>query len=653
MRTRYFFFIATAFAAIACTKDIATESTNGSQQEVRLVPMTFTAGSDDASDPESKVSLGGEDLKSVLWSAGDQIKVFDGKTNDLPAFNLVSGEGETSGVFSGKVSEGLPEGTTFYALYPYQADAEFHASYDLMSGTNVVATYSNAILATVPSEQIAVPNSVPSNAFIAAAFTDSEGNFKFQNVLGLIKFQLSETDVQDLVSVSISGNNYDYIAGDICISFDEGTTSVKNDYIRGKASSYVTLTPKEGESFQANIPYYFAIRSSTFNPSSGTKGFTLTAKYADDSCKHISTNSAPAQSVSRNTVLNLGTVPFKTGLPNDLYIAYLHGQNIDAAGITINKETYSDASIIKDNNKAASGASVVYFIKPGLTGVTVAQNAVNKFIIVGSDAKNRSSVSITKQIQPTSSASSVNTVILKNLDASYTPASTQLINMKSDFSTICIDNCSIKNLQHTIINAVDGSNNYKCDKISIIDSELQLTNRATIYLYYTKNTDSEASTEVSIKNNIIYYTPTESVAALTEFRIIAGAPAFKSVNVSNNTLDKTGIPNNGMITYLSMQSCNIENNIFNETVLTDKNSQLLNSIATQATGTVDKNYFYTTSSYVLGLIGSQANISQFTTKSNPVKQNNAILASDWDPVNGVFNTTYTLPDGVTGVGAKR
>ncbi|MGN0188049.1 MAG: hypothetical protein ACI395_00905, partial [Candidatus Cryptobacteroides sp.] len=388
MKTRYFLFIATAFAAIACTKDITTESTNEAQQEVRLVPMTFTAGSDDASDPDSKVSLGGEDLKSVLWSERDQIKVFDGTENNLPAFNLVSGEGKTSGVFSGQVSEGLSDGTTFYALYPYQAEAAFNAS--ITVGSN---TFTNAITATVPSEQIAVPNSVPSNAFIAAAFTDSEGNFNFQNVLGLIKFQLSDTDVQDLVSVSISGNNYDYIAGDICISFDESTKVVKNDYIRGKALSYVTLTPKEGESFQANTSYYFAIRPSSFNPSSGTKGFTLTAKYADGSCKHISTNSAPAKSVSRNTVLNLGTVPFKTGLPNDLYIAYLHGQNIDAAGTIINKTTYSDASIIKDNDKAASGTSVVYFIKPGLTGVTVAQNAVNKFIIVGSDANTRSSVS--------------------------------------------------------------------------------------------------------------------------------------------------------------------------------------------------------------------------------------------------------------------
>ena len=135
MRTRNLLYIATAFAAIACAKDITTESTNDVQQEVRLVPMTFTAGADDASDTESKVALGGENFKSVLWSEGDQIKVFDGKNDKLPAFELVSGIGKTSGVFSGKVSEGLPESTVFYALYPYQENAVFNESITVGSTT--------------------------------------------------------------------------------------------------------------------------------------------------------------------------------------------------------------------------------------------------------------------------------------------------------------------------------------------------------------------------------------------------------------------------------------------------------------------------------------------------------------------------------------
>ena len=657
MRTRNLLYIATAFAAIACAKDITTENTNDVQQEVRLVPMTFTAGADDASDTESKVALGGENFKSVLWSESDQIKVFDGKNSNLPAFELVSGNGETSGVFSGQVSEGLPESTVFYALYPYQENAVFNESINVGS-----TTYENAITATVPSEQIAVPNSVPSNAFLAAAFSDAEGNFKFQNILGLIKFQLSADDVQDLVSVSISGNNYDYIAGDICISFDANKKIVKNDYIRGKASSYVTLTPEEGESFQADTPYYFAIRSSSFNPSSGTKGFTLTAKYSTGSCKHISTNSAPSQPVARNTVLNLGTIHFRSGLPNDLYIAYLHGQNINAGDIIINKATYSDASIIKENSKTASGASTVYFIKPGLTGVTVAENAVNKFIIVGSDAKTRSSVTITKQIQPTSSEGSVNTVILKNLDATYS-TNTQLFNLKSNFSTICIDNCSIKDLNHTVINAVvkvnDVETTYKCDKIYISDSELQLANRTGIYLYYSKYTD-ESSTNLTVKNNIFYFTPNlTTVETMTDFKLISGKPVVKSILVENNTFDKTVIPNAGLIQAKNItESLSFNNNLFSDCAITTGNTNILVlSESSSATGKAENNYYYNsyTYNYTFSFTNKGVYCASITPRANPTSTGSAFLppSPDWDPSNGVFNTNYNLPEGVSGVGATR
>ena len=653
MRTRNLLYIATAFAVIACAKDITTESTNDVQQEVRLVPMTFTAGADDASDTESKVALGGKNFKSVLWSESDQIKVFDGKNANLPAFELVSGNGETSGVFSGQVSEDLQEGIVFYALYPYQENAVFNESITVGN-----TTYENAITATVPSEQIAVPNSVPSNAFLAAAFSDAEGNFKFQNILGLIKFQLSEEDVQDLVSVSISGNNYDYIAGDICISFDATTKVVKNDYIRGNTSSYVTLKPEEGKSFQANTSYYFAIRPSSFNPSSGTKGFTLTAKYSDGSCRHISTNSAPSQNVARNTVLNLETIPFRSGLPNDLYIAYLHGHNINAGDIIINKETYSDASIIKENNKTVSGTSTVSFIKPGLTGVKVSQNGVNKFIIVGSDAKTRSSVTIEKQIQPTSIDGSVNTVILKNLDATYNTTS-QLFSLKSNFSTICIDNCSIKDLNHTLINAVDGTNKlyYQCDKISISNSELQLTNRDAIYLYFSQYTENDSSTDLTVKNNIVYFTPNTTYEKMTDFKLLSGKPVVKSILVENNTFDKTVIPNAGLIQAKNItESLLFNKNLFSDSAVTSANTNILVlSESSSATGKAENNYYYNSYTYekTFSFTNSGSKCASITPKANPTSTGSAFLPSDWDPSKGVFNTNYILPEGVSGVGATR
>ena len=322
-----------AFAATACAIEVLPETPAENQPEVQLYPMTFTAGADDGSDSETKVTLDGT---SVLWAEGDQIKVFDGTAIPLSPFTVTSGEGTTSASFSGSVAD--PSAKTYYALYPYQEAATF-TSGDITIGSTKYTSY---LTVDLPEVQQAVDGSVDPKAFLALAVSDETGDFAFKNLNSLVKFCLSESDIENLESISISSNSLEAIAGNMYVAFNASGIPVQT-YVSGQMDSYITLNaPAEG--FKANTDYFFAIRSIGF-----ASGLTITAKYSDGTCKHATSTKAPGTQLSRNSVLNLGELPLVDGLPNDLYIAYLHGQNIDVAGKIINKATYNTAILHKTN----------------------------------------------------------------------------------------------------------------------------------------------------------------------------------------------------------------------------------------------------------------------------------------------------------------
>ena len=90
MKTRNFFYVALAFMALSCAKEIAPE-TAAPEQEYNYIPKTFTAGIDivkDVNDVQSKVAL--VNGYQVEWRSGDQVAVFDNisKTDQLSIFDI-------------------------------------------------------------------------------------------------------------------------------------------------------------------------------------------------------------------------------------------------------------------------------------------------------------------------------------------------------------------------------------------------------------------------------------------------------------------------------------------------------------------------------------------------------------------------------------
>ncbi|MGM9786419.1 MAG: hypothetical protein ACI3ZS_06240 [Candidatus Cryptobacteroides sp.] len=471
--------VAAAIAATACAKEIVSENENTNQPEVKLYPMTFSAGADDGSAPDTKVTLEG---KSVLWSATDKIKVFDGTEKSLEAFEITSGEGTTSAIFSGSVAD--PSATTYYALYPYQESATFHSSLVITES----ATRTNAIKATIPTEQIAVAGSMPSNAFLSMAASNSEGDFSFKNALSLVKFQIKDTyNPSEIESISLSGNALEYIAGNVGLYL--AGDGVNIDYIRGEAESYVTLKG----SFESGKDYFFAIRPVTFE-----KGITLTVKYKDGSCKYASSAKA-AQALSRNSVLNLGSPTLADGLPNDLYIAYLHGCDIDVAETTVNKTAFPKATLIKTNGKTGDG---LYFVDPSLT---VSLETTSAQIVIGRFSDKKSSIT-KSSVYYLKGTSNNDYLLLKNLELSLTTSAGYHFGSDTDntvFEKVGFDNCKMTIAKDkALVQSTGGTRLIDAIIIKNCDIKFEASSDNTKERCLMKG--SNRMTTVSFENNILY-----------------------------------------------------------------------------------------------------------------------------------------------------
>ena len=122
----------------------------------------------------SKTQIG-EDF-SVLWSAGDKIRVFNGATPEGVEFTLSGGAGTNKGRFSAP-GTGMGDGP-FYAVYPSDAATT-------LNGTSIGVR--------LPDTQYYAANSFGQKANLAAGKGDALEQIQFRNLLGVVSFTLTGT----------------------------------------------------------------------------------------------------------------------------------------------------------------------------------------------------------------------------------------------------------------------------------------------------------------------------------------------------------------------------------------------------------------------------------------------------------------------------
>lgn len=236
--------------------------------------MEFSASWGEDSDTKLSLSPNGSGFKTA-WSSGDKIGVFDNvDPSVVRTFYCVSNGKQAR--FLGSVSSGATE---FYAIYPYNADAFID-----WPGAKIVTS--------LPAEQTAVANSVPKEAFLAIAHTDSD-LLEFKNAFGLVSFTLDGEGLVD--RVILEGNDGEGLAG---------VSTVKADGSNKCSGTSVSLLPSSG-TFAAG-KYYMAMAPGTFR-----NGFTVTLHSKLYASRTRST--VKSATVNRSGGLSLGDLSAGSG----------------------------------------------------------------------------------------------------------------------------------------------------------------------------------------------------------------------------------------------------------------------------------------------------------------------------------------------------
>lgn len=257
--------IATVFAvaavSVSCTK--VPEQGGG-------ISMVFHAGS----EALTRTSLA--EGNAVVWERGDAISLFaPSGTNNI----FTTEDSGESAAFSGTVSV---DGGPYYALYPYDGNAEIDGS--------VIST-------VLPSSQEAEEGGFRTGLNLSVAEADAQDRLIFKNACALVKFTLGE-GMQDIVKAVLQGNDGEFLAGPVEIDVSSETPAAVVIEKNGVAAAEEL---ELAGTFSAGADYYFVSV-----PVKLSKGLTLTL--LDKEGKERVRRGASEADLQAGHILNLGTL---------------------------------------------------------------------------------------------------------------------------------------------------------------------------------------------------------------------------------------------------------------------------------------------------------------------------------------------------------
>lgn len=246
----------------ACSEDELADNTQPSGK----VPMEFYANTD--ASTRTELTTG----NAVYWEANDTISLFDPKGDNNRFYTTESGPSVT---FTG---EATPAEGTYYALYPYDTNAQ-------IKGTTITTT--------LPAEQDAREGSFAQGLNPSVATADAQHNLFFKNVCALVKFTLGGST--EVARATLCGNNGEALAGPLTIDASADAPAATVDVSFGK-----TVVELAGP-LTSGSTYYFVVAPGTLSG-----GLTLTLYDGDGKFwKETSDNSA---TLTAGRILNLDTL---------------------------------------------------------------------------------------------------------------------------------------------------------------------------------------------------------------------------------------------------------------------------------------------------------------------------------------------------------
>ena len=247
-----------------------TEKEPGAVNEPQPGPMEFKA----CANVVSKTTMDG---RTVKWSTGDKLSVFDGSGNR--EFSLQSLNPDGSAVFSGEAITGKPK---YFATYPFDA-----ANYLADDGSYVRTGFYSAQTATSPGTF--------DDGFNPSVACSENGVLSFQNLGGLLHFKLLGENV---TCVTLTAKDSGTVGGVYFVHFDSAGNIASIDLASPRAQ--MTLKPSGRSTFQSG-DYYFCLSARTF-----TGGITMALNTSDGEMITVGTTSDVV--VARSKITSVGEI---------------------------------------------------------------------------------------------------------------------------------------------------------------------------------------------------------------------------------------------------------------------------------------------------------------------------------------------------------
>ena len=336
----------------ACSEDELADNTQPSGK----VPMEFYANTD--ASTRTELTTG----NAVYWEANDAISLFDPIGDNNQFSTTQSGPSVT---FTG---EATPAEGTYYALYPYDENAQ-------IEGTTITTT--------LPAEQDAREGSFAHGLNPSIATADDTNNLYFKNVCALVKFTLDGSITTTITKATLCGNNGEALAGTLTIDASQENPIANVD------PEWAGIEIALKGNLIAGKTYYFVTAPATLN-----KGLTLSLY--DDKGNVWKKEGTQSATLTASRILNLGTMRLDNFEPAQGYEVIdgtYHIYNADGLKVWASNADVLNKSVILEKDIDLTGVkwtSVGSDMNTG-TGYAGDFNGNGKFIynlVVESDASN-------------------------------------------------------------------------------------------------------------------------------------------------------------------------------------------------------------------------------------------------------------------------
>lgn len=536
-----------SIAAFSCVKEQLSDE--NFTPESNYVPMTFTAYTE-GNDTKAAISAEEKDY-TLSWKGTedtpDKISVLSANTVNAEFSTKTTG---TSADFGGKATE---DEEKYYAVYPYT---------DGLTLTD--ATISGV---KFPTEQAPTAGTFDPTAYVAVAESENT-SFGFKTLGTLVRFQVGASFTG---TVTVSGNANETVAGIGDVTFTDGIPSWKAT--SGNKTASMTGT------FAENTEYYIVIAANDY-----AKGITVSYTVGENRYyETIGTDLAGAGKTTRNVVLNLRGSDLNktlqsrvtvTGTPNDLYVAYLHGYDINVCdNAVVNKTNDPDAQLITKESSTTNLKEGVYFVDPD-TECSIG-TGISSLVVIGRIEGTRTPLTRDAVSYLDATTNTSDRLILKNVTDKVASSSNKYqLNKIETFESVIFDDCyfDIESEKALLAYANDGR---KLDIFIMENCDCKINTKG--YITSARNTPIQ---KIELQNNVIFG-DTQAILHLVDYTG-SNLPEITTINLDNNTLYNVVAPSaaQGYIRVKSITNLTVTDNLFYDCASDKNHSYVYNSNVT-------------------------------------------------------------------------